>query len=143
MGEKALKTITIIRKSPKDYKQIKGYALQRLDNELCNTGCRWLIPHDAPKKLTFGDLDVLITWQPGFDAHDIREWISWSFHPNKLICNGRFFSFNIPGFGHARDFQINFITVPAGQFEIHHFFLSWGDYGMLIGRIAGGPGPAC
>ena len=138
MGGKALKTITTTRKSPEDYEQIKAYVLRRLDEGLINTGCRWAVPHEAPEKTTYGDLDVLISRDPGFTIHDIRMWISDTFHPDELVNNGGIISFNIPDFGPAGDFQIDFITAPAGQFEAHRFFLSWGDLGILIGRIVAG-----
>jgi hypothetical protein len=146
MGGNALKTITTTRKSAEDYEKIKEYVLCVLDDKLGNTGINWLVPHEVPGKTSFGDLDVLITRQTGFD---IREWILLTFKPDELVSNGGVYSFNIPGFPLAKDFQaggegssvagdfqIDFITTPAEQFEIHHFFLSWGDCGMLIGQIA-------
>lgn len=139
MGGKALKTITATRKSPEDYEQIKAYVLRRLDEGLSNnTGCRWIVPHEAPEKPMYGDLDVLISWDAGFGIHDIKMWISDTFHPDELVDYAGTMSFNIPDFGPARDFQIDFITVPVGQFEIHHFWLSWGDLRMLMGGIAKG-----
>ncbi|KAL3827060.1 hypothetical protein ACHAXA_007567 [Cyclostephanos tholiformis] len=51
-----------------------------------------------------------------------------------------FFPSKFPVFCPARDFQIDFITAQAGQFEIRHFFLSWGDCGRVVGQIAGAVG---
>ena len=157
MGGNALKTITTTRKSAEDYEKIKEYVLCVLDDKLGLTGIRWLVPHEVPGKTSFGDLDVLITRQSGFD---IREWILLTFKPDELVGNGGVYSFNIPGAisalqidvedeecdpadhaantvpNPAKDFQIDFITTPAEQFAIHHFFLSYGDCGMLIGQIA-------
>ena len=169
MGGNALKTVITTRKSVGIYKRIKAYVLETLEKELGLTGINWLVPHEAPEKETFGDLDVLITRQSGFD---IRQWILDTFKPDELVSNGGVYSFNIPGvipmpdcsygecdsdcqwpssecelhysmddFGKtipspAKDFQIDFITTPPEQFTIHHFFLSYGDCGMLIGQIA-------
>ena len=133
MGGNALKTVQTIRKSHEDYERIKAHVLQTLEDKLGYTDIKWCVPHEAPKKDSYGDLDVLMTRQSEFD---IREWILATFKPDELVSNGGVYSFNIPGFKSARDFQVDFITTPAEQFEIHHFFLSWGDCGMLIGQIA-------
>ena len=164
-----MKTITTTRKSRWVYNRIKAHVLKTLEDKLGLTGIKWLVPYEVPGKKSYGDLDVLITRQSGFD---IREWILLTFKPDELVSNGGVYSFNIPDvipmpdcsygecdsecqwpssecelhyskddFGKtipcpARDFQIDFITTQAEQFEIHHFFLSWGDCGMLIGQIA-------
>ena len=160
MGGNALKTITTTRKTPAVYRRIKSFVLHVLDQKLGLTGIKWLVPHEAPDKKSHGDLDVLFTLLTGLD---IREWILETFKPDELVSNGGVYSFNIPSVipalqidydddelhaydpeDHAaniepcpaKDFQIDFITTPAEQFEIHHFFLSWGDCGMLIGQIA-------
>ena len=160
MGGNALKTITTTRKSRWVYNRIKAHVLKTLESKLGYTGMKWLVPYEVPGKTSFGDLDVLITRQSGFD---IREWILLTFKPDELVSNGGVYSFNIPSVipalqidydddefhaydpedyapnieqCPAKDFQIDFITTPAEQFEIHHFFLSWGDCGMLIGQIA-------
>ena len=133
MGGNALKTVKTTRKSAEDYERIKAHILQTLEDKLGLTGIKWRVPHEAPCKESYGDLDVLITRQSEFD---IREWILLTFKPDELVGNGGIYSFNIPGFPLAKDFQIDFITTSAEQFEIHHFFLSWGDCGMLIGQIA-------
>lgn len=156
MGGNALKTVETVRKSAGIYKRIKAYVLETLEKELGLTGIKWLVPHEAPGKETFGDLDVLITRQPGFD---FRQWILDTFKPDELVSNGGVYSFNIPGVipklqidvedekydpadyaanavsNPAKDFQIDFITTPPEQFAIHHFFLSYGDCGMLIGQL--------
>ena len=132
-----------------------------MHDKLGLTGIKGLVPHEAPNKNDFGDLDFIIT--PLLTGFDIREWILETFKPDELVSNGGVYSFNIPGVipalqidydddefhaydpedyaaniepCPAKDFQIDFITTPAEQFEIHHFFLSWGDCGMLIGQIA-------
>lgn len=155
-----MKTITTTRKSRWVYNRIKAFVLETLDDKLGLTGIKWLVPYEAPGKKSYGDLDALITRQTGFD---IREWILETFKPDELVSNGGVYSFNIPSFipalqidydddefqaydpedyapniepCPAKDFQIDFITTPAEQFAIHHFFLSWGDCGMLIGQIA-------
>ena len=169
MGGNALKTITTTRKSPGVYQRIKAHVLKTLDDKLGLTGIKWRVPYEVHGKESYGDLDVLITRQSGFD---IREWILETFKPDELVSNGGVYSFNIPSvipmpdcsygecdsecqwpssecelhyskddFGKtipspAKDFQIDFITTPAEQFAIHHFFLSYGDCGMLIGQIA-------
>ena len=157
MGGNALKTITTTRKSRWVYNRIKAHVLKTLEDKLGLTGIKWLVPHEVPGKTSFGDLDVLITRQNGYD---IREWILLTFKPDELVSNGGVYSFNIPGAisalqidvedeecdpadhaantvpNPAKDFQIDFITTPAEQFAIHHFFLSYGDCGMLIGQIA-------
>jgi hypothetical protein len=153
MGGNALKTITTTRKSPADYEKIKDYVLRVLCEKLADKGVQWSVPHEAPGKESYGDLDVLLTRQPDFD---IREWILETFKPNELVSNGGVYSFNIPtqedgfalaqdfqgdgnqasGTSLARDFQIDFITTSPENFAVHHFFLSWGDCGMLVGQIA-------
>lgn len=153
MGGNALKTITTTRKSPVDYEKIKDYVLCVLCEKLADTGIQWCVPHEAPGKDSYGDLDVLMTRKPDFD---IREWILTTFKPNELVSNGGVYSFNIPvqedglalaqdfqgdgnqasGTSLARDFQIDFITTSPENFAVHHFFLSWGDCGMLVGQIA-------
>ena len=152
MGGNALKTITTTRKSPVDYEKIKDYVLRVLCEKLSNTGIQWCVPHEAPGKDSYGDLDVLLTRQSEFD---IREWILATFKPDEIVSNGGVYSFNIgneegqhiardfqgdgnqaSGSSLARDFQVDFITTPAENFAVHHFFLSWGDCGMLVGQIA-------
>lgn len=161
MGGNALKTIETTRKIPVVYKRIKLFVLKTLEYELCDTGMKWCVPHEVPGKTSYGDLDVLITLQNGFD---IRKWILATFKPDELVSNGGVYSFNItcviPALHinydasdeefedydpdayianiepcPAKDFQVDIITTPAVQFAIHNFFLSWGDCGMLIGQI--------
>ncbi len=138
MGGNALKTITTTRKSLVDYEKIKDYVLRVLCEKLADKGILWCVPHEAPGKDSYGDLDVLLTRQSEFD---IREWILANFKPDEIVSNGGVYSFNIPAnqedcFALAQDFQIDFITTPAENFAVHHFFLSWGDCGMLVGQIA-------
>jgi hypothetical protein len=154
MGGNALKTVQTIRKSPEDYEKIKAYVLRVLCEKLADKGIQWCVPYEAPGKDSFGDLDVLLTRQSEFD---IREWILATFKPDEIVSNGGVYSFNIPGCEHelgvasdfmcecqhgqsaftlARDFQIDFITTSPENFAVHHFFLSWGDCGMLVGQIA-------
>jgi hypothetical protein len=154
MGGNALKTVQTIRKSPADYEKIKDYVLRVLCEKLADKGIQWSVPYEAPGKDSYGDLDVLLTRQTDVD---IREWILATFKPDELVSNGGVYSFNIPGCEHelgvasdfkcecqhgqsaftlARDFQIDFITTPAENVAVHHFFLSWGDCGMLVGQIA-------
>lgn len=133
MGGNALKTVQTIRKSPADYEKIKDYVLGVLSEKLAGKGIKWCVPCEAPGKDSYGDLDVLLTRQTDFD---IRAWILETFKPDELVSNGGVYSFNIPGYKLGADFQVDFITTPVENFVVHHFFLSWGDCGMLIGQIA-------
>jgi hypothetical protein len=130
MGGHALKKVSTSRKSPEDYQKIKDYVLQILFE---NLGSKYAVPHEVPGKESYGDLDVLIAILPEFKLH---EWIIKTFQPDEIVSNGGVYSFNIANeFNLARDFQIDFISTTMENFAVHHFFLSYGDCGMLIGQI--------
>lgn len=132
MGGNALKTVNTVRKHTYEYTAIKSYVLSKLKASHFE---KFAVPHETPGKEDYGDLDVLVASVDRIS--NIRNWIIETFMPTELNHNGDVYSFNIgnPEFTIAIDFQIDFIMTTHERFNIHYFFLSWGDLGMILGHI--------
>lgn len=118
MGGHALKTVSVTRKSADEYGKIKQEVAALFQGKLELA----FIP-DVPGKPDFGDLDILYK----ASDRDIRVLVEEVFHPNEIVRNGDVTSFDY------KNFQIDMIKCI--KFEMGQFYLSYGDFGSLIGRI--------
>ena len=122
MGGHALKNVKTRRLPLKEYDQIKNEISAFFDvQEIA------FIP-EVPNKQDFGDLDILYKGESslGKNTFDlIREKIKPQ--PREIVHNGDVYSFDY------KSFQIDLIK--CYNFEMGQFYLSYGDFGGIIGRI--------
>ena len=102
----------------------------------------WILETFKPDELvsnggvySFNIPSVIPALQINYDDDEFQAYDPEDYAPNIEPCPAKDFQACAEP-NPARDFQIDFITTPAEQFAIHHFFLSYGDCGMLIGQIA-------
>jgi len=123
MGGNALKNVITIRKNLKDYVILKNNILSILDKYVI---CKSTI--EIPEKLDFGDLDIIYIQDKNIN---MKELIIKLFSPKEIVMNGDVISFDY------ENFQIDLIKCENKESLImYDFYLSYGDLGSIIGRIA-------
>lgn len=125
MGGNALKTVKTVRIDLLTYNKIKKEIYDKINNDI---QIEFLF--DNPDKIDFGDLDILYKSEEQISMID---YITKIFTPIEIVKNGDVisFSYNIIGNEYA---QIDFIKTT--NFSMSKFFFSYGDLGLLIGKMA-------
>lgn len=119
MGGNALKNAKVTRKNNEEYFKIKNEIKNIISKELTID-----IPPEVPGKESFGDLDVL--YIPNEKEH-IKDLVIRLFKPTEIVINGDVLSFDY------QEFQIDMIKCK--HLEFAKFYLSYGDFGAILGRI--------
>lgn len=127
MGGKALKHSALVRKPAAAYEQLKTYVVGCFAT--ANLPVR--VPLEVPGKLDFGDLDLLLHKT---DTLAALAFITATFAPTEIVHNGPFTSFNISQPTEYDHFQIDLIFTDT--VEMSYFYLSYGDVGGILGRLA-------
>lgn len=120
MGGHALKNVKTQRFLPNEYHQIKKEIATIFNNEDI------AFISEVPNKQKFGDLDVLYKANSSL-SKNIYNIIKEKVKPHEIVHNGDVYSFDY------KSFQIDFIK--CYNFEMGQFYLSYGDFGGIIGRI--------
>lgn len=120
MGGHALKNVKTRRIQPKEYHQIKKDITALFNDEEIA-----FIP-ETPNKLDYGDLDILYK-ADSILGRNIYNIINEKVKPREIVHNGDVYSFDY------KSFQIDFIK--CYNFEMGQFYLSYGDFGGIVGRI--------
>lgn len=122
MGGNALAEYGAQRVTPERYEEVRSEVLLTFAMERINTA----VPYEMPGKLDYGDVDILytgesLTCQRIFDI----------FGPDTKLCkNGHVISFLY------EEVQVDMIHAEEDSFNFHYQYLSYGDRGMIIGRLA-------
>ena len=123
MGGNALKNINTVRLDKQEYLHLKTQIMEPLLEKKIKV-CDLL---ETPGKETFGDLDLLYYSEPDINIHEI---IKILFEPKEIVSNGEIVSFDY------KNFQVDLIKCKNDQqMKMAHFYLSYGDFGSIIGRI--------
>lgn len=122
MGGHALKKVVTRRYNRDEYLALKEKILQKIHLDIPNAAT----PREFPSKESFGDLDVLMVCPPTIR---MREFITKTFQPNEIVQNGTVYSFDV------EEFQVDFILIPADQYENAVVYFSYSDLGGLIGNV--------
>ena len=128
MGGHALKYAKVTRKNRDEYFKINNEVEKILNKALTID-----FAPEIPGKESFGDLDVL--YIPNEKEHlkdinynePIKDIIFKLFKPSEIVINGDVLSFDY------QEFQIDMIKCKHIDFA--KFYLSYGDFGAIIGRI--------
>ncbi len=121
MGGNAFKHCTIKRKSKAEYLKFEANVIKILSKYFKCYG----VPKYFPDKESFGDLDILYVPNESFDILKIRHELQ----SKECVKNG-----NIISIEHD-DFQIDLIRTIESEIELFHTYLSWSNFGKLIGII--------
>lgn len=124
MGGNAIKTVEVSRFDVNTYSKTK----EVLYRELNGVGVEIGFLLEVPGKTDFGDLDVLYRPNPTKPIVDI---IKEKFNPVEYHINGEVLSFAYSFYD--KYYQIDMIA--ADNFECYSFYLSYGDFGNIIGKM--------
>lgn len=127
MGGKALKKVETRRYNLEEYKETSSFIISELKKILL-----YSVISDIPylrEKETFGDLDVLVSFNTSTDIQSIMQIILNHFQPDEHIKNGKVLTFNY------KDLQVDIVFTPLECFPLSLTYYSWNDAGMLLGRI--------
>lgn len=127
MGGKALKNVQTRRYDLEEYKEASSFIIYEL-NKILQSSVISDIPYLRDKE-TFGDLDVLVTFNNPTDIQPIMKTIINHFQPEQHLKNGKVLTFNY------KDLQVDIVFTPLECFPLSLTYYSWNDAGMLIGRI--------
>lgn len=122
MGGNALAEFGAQRVSPRRYEELKT----RLYGILLENGISGLAPTEMPGKEDFGDIDIVYTGET-LSKKKIREIFGES---TPVARNGHVHSFLF------NEIQVDMIKAQDESFNFHFNYLSYGDRGMVIGRLA-------
>jgi len=122
MGGNALKDYGCERVDLITYERIKLYVIDKL----LPFFDKIKVPLSLSDKKDHGDVDIICIPR----IQNIVEKIQEIFSPRKIIKNGSIYSFNV------ENLQIDLICETEENYEIHSRFLSWGDFSMMLGRVA-------
>ena len=123
MGGNALKNINTVRLDKEKYLHLKTQITEALLQKKIKI-CDLL---ETPGKETFGDLDLLFCSEPEINIHEIVKTL---FEPKEIVSNGEVVSFDY------KNFQVDLIKCKNDQqMKMARFYLSYGDFGSIIGRI--------
>lgn len=141
MGGKAISKITSnpIRIGKETYAFIKSYI-----NILCKEKdqfVRFTVIDSLPGKDSFGDIDILIAEDAGFNRSEFEIAMNFELNQNKypILKNGPASSL-VLDLENTGQFQIDFIYVDPEDFEISKNYHGKEDLGNLLGRIFNGLG---
>ena len=129
MGGHALRKVIASRIGLLKYNEVKSKLYKQLSSKIL---LEFLI--DVPDKKDFGDIDIL--YQSTNDTN-IIDIIKKTFNPVEIVSNGDVCSFSyqiIGDDGEIKYFQVDLIK--SDNLEMSRFYLSYGDLGGIIGRIA-------
>ena len=139
MGGNAIKAVGAmpIRVDKKVYEEIVGIVI-RIINESPFKLHKIKELQTFNSKEDFGDLDVLVSFESGFE-HQREEFDRYlNLHLNvnnfKPVVNGPVTSF-VWGSSIDKHFQVDINYIPASGFEIAYAYHGNGDLGNLVGRI--------
>lgn len=124
MGGNAIKTVEVSRFDTNTYSKTKEVLYRELNDVGIDIGFLF----DVPDKTDFGDLDVLYRPNPTKPIMDI---IKEKFNPVEYHINGDVLSFAYSFEG--KYYQVDMIA--ADNFECYKFYLSYGDFGNIIGKM--------
>jgi hypothetical protein len=131
MGGRALKDGTFTRRYERqEFEDISKELTERLQL----TFKRVDVPLFYKNKETFGDADILVSLEGLEDKFNMREFIIDGFKPNEIFHNGNCWSFDY------KELQIDIITVSGEHYDSTLNYLSYNDFGNLVGRLAHGFG---
>lgn len=119
-----------------EYEKIKEYILKILkDNDI---ECEIVL--ELPGKQDFGDIDVLYISHPTINMRELIKKVIGLDEDWHIVTNGGVisFAFDCSKIGlEKKYFQIDIIKSNSlKHFEMMRFYLSYGDIGSIIGRIA-------
>ncbi len=123
MGGHAIKKVPIVRLKKNDYDKIKNDVVDKLKSHTLD------FPNDVPGKEDFGDLDIIYLTN---EERSILDDIKKIYNPPEIVING-----NIISIAYKYNeiyFQVDFIK--SSNLIMDKFFLSYGDVGGILGRIA-------
>lgn len=124
MGGNALKNCYTRRYNKDEYQVLSNEIIEILSKSPDINKVK--IPYSYRNKETFGDLDILISYNEKFD---LTNYIKNTFNPKEMFSNGECLSFEY------KEFQIDLIKANE-HFNTSLEYLNWNDLGNLIGRIA-------
>jgi len=101
--------------------------IQKISDKFSLLFERFQIPYQIEDKETYGDVDFLVI--PAKDIN-VKQKIEEIFHPTKIFSNGNIYSFDI------ENFQVDLILTTKENWDCYFNFLSWGDFSMILGRVA-------
>lgn len=78
------------------------------------------------KKSDFGDMDIIVETDP---LMDWNKHVEVMFEPKHTYNNDKFFSFEYKGI------QVDLIKASPENFDVHNFFYSYNDMGLLLGKM--------
>jgi hypothetical protein len=125
MGGLALKNTFTRRYQRDEYNLLEEevFGIVRKTFKRCDT------PRFFASKESFGDMDLIVSMED-FDIKNVRKYIEDTFNPNEIFHNGHCYSFD------HKELQIDFICVPAEDYDSNYHYLAFNDLGNFIGRIA-------
>lgn len=133
MGGKAL-SIQTERISIEKYEQISYEIVTYFSKEYSDKNCYFMIPTHIRNKESFGDLDVIMSYEESDEnlniKKDVKEFIKSIFNPQSLVVNHNVISFDY------KNFQIDIIIVPIKHAQSTFTYMCYGDASNIIGRIA-------
>ncbi len=122
MGGNALKNIETQRLSLSEYTRVLSEIIQILEEEQIE----YQIGRELPRKESFGDIDVLLSW----DRSDVFvPWLHRVFPSDEYKHCGE-----VHSFAYEDRYQIDFVIVD--KLDLAHFYFSYGDMGTIVGRCA-------
>lgn len=133
MGGKAL-SIQTERIGIEKYEEISNDILNYFSYKFTDRYCHFRIPYHVTNKESFGDLDVIMSYEESDKnlniKKDVKEFITSTFKPQSLVVNHNVISFDY------KNFQIDIIIVPEKHAQSTFTYMCYGDASNIIGRIA-------
>lgn len=126
MGGSALKN-TVTRRYLKDeYNEVTKFVTKILIDgiDVMEVACI----SSYTNKESFGDLDIVYSTYNDFPIS--KNYLIKLFGPNEVVVNSNVTSLNV------RDFQVDFIHLPANEFDYGLNYFNYNDCGALIGKLA-------
>lgn len=130
MGGRALKTAFTRRYEKAEFLALKDEVVKILDKEFEYK----TVPLYYRDKESFGDLDVVIAWEPGQcdDGNAIRAYIESTFKPTEIFHNSNSNSWSFD----YKECQVDFIMCPKADFWCYYHYFAYNDLGNFIGVLA-------